>query len=115
MILPHAAIRSLQALSMNAPRQSLIAYPSKIILFPTVLSTLRFDVSANATGNFKALEVTINDRSIFNPPPGKNPQLGSMQDSERKLNLTHEYLTAFYETNDSGGAQFALQLGLPLG
>ncbi|KAL0934491.1 uncharacterized protein CTRU02_211290 [Colletotrichum truncatum] len=177
MILPHVAVRSLQALSVNAPRPSLSssvqcpvvldgripqnftldafdtnASPynpgftkgedpwSKIILFPNVPTTSRFDVSANTTGNFKALEVTINDRSIFNPPPGKNPQLGfrraglllgsgsdasnegvmtfhwsSMQDSERKLNLTHEYLTAFHETNDSGGAQFALQLGLPLG
>ncbi|KAF9878268.1 hypothetical protein CkaCkLH20_04306 [Colletotrichum karsti] len=167
MILPHVALRSLQALAASVqcpivldgriPQNFTLetfdtnASPynpgftkgedpwSKIILFPSVPTISRFDAS-NVTGNFKSLEVTINDRSIFNPPPGKNPQLGfrraglllgngsdasnqgvmtfhwsSMQDSSRKLNLTHEYLTAFHETNDSGGAQFALQLGLPLG
>ncbi|KAK1448660.1 hypothetical protein CMEL01_07975 [Colletotrichum melonis] len=175
MILPHAAVRSLQALSLNAPRASLdspvkcpvvldgripqnftlqvfdtYASPfnpgytkgpakwSEILLFPTVPTPSRFDAS-NATGNFKPLEVTINDQSIFNPS-GNSPQLGfrraglllgngsdasnqgvmtthwsSMQDSTRKLNLTHEYLTSFHETNDSGGAQFALQIGTPLG
>ncbi|OLN81946.1 hypothetical protein CCHL11_08641 [Colletotrichum chlorophyti] len=176
MILPHTAVRSLQALSLNAPFQSFqspVRCPvvldgripqnftleifdtnaspfnpgftkgpalwSEILLFPNISTTSRFDVSSQ-TGDFKPLEVTINDQSIFNPPPGNNPQLGfrraglllgngsdasnegvmtfhwsSRQDSARKLNLTHEYLTAFHETNDSGGAQFALQLGTPLG
>ncbi|KAF6812589.1 hypothetical protein CMUS01_13033 [Colletotrichum musicola] len=176
MILPHMAVRSLQALSVNAPRQSAssaVQCPvvldgripqnftldvfdtnespynpgftkgpdpwSKILLFPSVLTASRFDAAANNASSFKPLEVTINDNSIFDPS-GNNPQLGfrraglllgtgsdasnqgvmtfhwsSMQDSARKLNLTHEYLTAFHETNDSGGAQFALQLGLPLG
>ncbi|KAJ0337223.1 hypothetical protein COL154_006143 [Colletotrichum chrysophilum] len=169
MILPHLAVRALSAsvqcpvvldgrISQNFTLENFDtnASPynpgftkgsdpwSKIILFPAVPTPSRFDAaaSANATGGsgFKPLEVTINDRSIFNPPPGKNPQLGfrraglllgngsdasnqgvmtfhwsAMQDSARKLNLTHEYLTSFHETNDSGGAQFALQLGLPLG
>ncbi|TDZ53794.1 hypothetical protein CTRI78_v006766 [Colletotrichum trifolii] len=113
---------------------------SKILLFPSVAQTSRFDVAGRSPANTKPLEVTINDDSIFNPPPGKNPQLGfrraglllgngsdaanegavtihwsSRQDPARKLNLTHEYATAFHETNDSGGAQFTLQLGLPLG
>lgn len=174
MILPHAAVRSFQTLSLNALHQSLhppVLCPividgriprdfslqifdtqespfnpgftkgpapwSEILLFPTVPTPSRFDVS-NSTGDFKPVEVTINDRSIFDPS-GNNPQVGfrraglllgngsdasnqgvmtfhwsSMQDSTRKLNLTHEYLTSFHETNDSGGAQFALQIGTPL-
>ncbi|KAK1623466.1 hypothetical protein BDP81DRAFT_484921 [Colletotrichum phormii] len=167
MILPHTAVRSLQALALNVPRASLdspVKCPvvldgripqnftlevfdtnaspfnpgftkgpapwSEILLFPTVPKPSRFDVS-NATGDFKPLEVTINDQSIFNPS-GNSPLLGFrraglllgngsdasnqgvmtthwsfMQDSTRKLNLTHEYLTSFHETNDSGGAHTA--------
>ncbi|KZL79966.1 hypothetical protein CI238_09667 [Colletotrichum incanum] len=175
MMVPHMAVRSLQALSLNSALQSLqssVQCPivldgripqnfslqvfdtnespfnpgftkgpapwSDILLFPTNTTPSRFDVS-NSTGNFKPVEVTINDQSIFDPS-GNNPQVGfrraglllgngsdasnqgvmtfhwsSMQDPTRKLNLTHEYLVSFHETNDSGGAQFALQIGTPLG
>lgn len=109
---------------------------SQILEFPTVSPSL-FDVSTPES--FKPLEVTIDDRSIFNPS-GTNPRLGfrraglllgngsdasnegvmtfhwsSKQDQARSLNLTHEYLTVWHETNDSSGSQFALQLGLPSG
>ncbi|CAN8100614.1 unnamed protein product [Discula destructiva] len=109
---------------------------SEILQFPAVAPSL-FDVSTPE--NFQPLEVTIDDRSIFNPS-GTNPQLGFRraglllgtgsdasnegvmtfhwsvkQDAARPLNLTHEYLTVFHETNDSAGAQFALQTGLQLG
>ncbi|GJD02268.1 hypothetical protein ColKHC_11093 [Colletotrichum higginsianum] len=178
MILPHAAVRSLQALSLNAARQPLqsssIQCPivldgripqnftlqvfdtnespfnpgftkgpapwSEILLFPAGVTPSRFDVVSEPTAtSFKPLEVTIDDKSIFDPS-GNKPQLGfrraglllgngsdasnqgvmtfhwsSRQDPARKLNLTHEYLTSFHETNDSGGAQFSLQVGTPLG
>ncbi|GJC81486.1 hypothetical protein ColLi_04324 [Colletotrichum liriopes] len=175
MVLPHAAVRSLHALSLNSALQSLqlpVQCPivldgripqnfslqvfdtsdspfnpgftkgpapwSEILLFPAITTPSRFDVSSS-TGDSKPVEVTINDQSIFDPS-GNNPQIGfrraglllgngsdasnqgvktfhwsSMQDSTRKLNLTHEYLVSFHETNDSGGAQFALQIGTPLG
>ncbi|KAG8161117.1 hypothetical protein KVR01_009381 [Diaporthe batatas] len=167
MALSYFAVRSLQLLSLNAPVQCPVvldgripqnttlsvfdtnASPfnpgyskgqnlswSQILEFPTVAPSL-FD--ASNLGSFKPLEVTIDDRSIFNPS-GTNPQLGfrraglllgngsdasnegvmtfhwsSKQDQERPLNLTHEYLAVWHETNDSSAAQFALQLGLPLG
>ncbi|KAH8779909.1 hypothetical protein F5883DRAFT_689743 [Diaporthe sp. PMI_573] len=167
MALSYFAVRSLQLLSLNSPVQCPVvldgritqnttlsvfdtnASPfnpgyskgqnlswSQILEFPPVAPSL-FD--ASTPESFKPLEVTIDDRSIFNPS-GTNPQLGfrraglllgngsdasnegvmtfhwsSKQDAARPLNLTHEYLTVWHETNDSSGSQFALQLGLPLG
>ena len=106
---------------------------SQILEFPSASPSL-FD--ASTPESFKPLEVTIGDRSIFNPS-GTNPQLGFRRaglllgngsdasnegvmtfhwsSKHRPLNLTHEYLTVWHETNDSAGSQFALQLGLPLG
>jgi Glycoside hydrolase 131 catalytic N-terminal domain len=82
---------------------------SDIILLPTVSTPSRFD--ANGT---VPLEVTLSDKSIFQSQNGfrraglqfsKDSNTGSpatkgvvtlhwsvMQDSKRKLNLTHEYL-----------------------
>lgn len=167
MALSYFAVRSLQLLSLNSPVQCPVVLDgrvtqnttlsvfdtnasrfnpgyskgqnlswSQILEFPQVAPSL-FDVSTPES--FKPLEVTIDDRSIFNPS-GTNPQLGfrraglllgngsdasnegvmtfhwsSKQDTARPLNLTHEYLTVWHETNDSSGSQFALQLGLPLG
>lgn len=167
MALSYLAVRYLQLLSLNSPVQCPVvldgritqnttlsvfdtyASPfnpgyskgqnlswSQILEFPSVAPSL-FD--ASTPESFKPLEVTIDDRSIFNPS-GTNPQLGfrraglllgngsdasnegvmtfhwsSKQDPARSLNLTHEYLTVWHETNDSSGSQFALQLGLPLG
>lgn len=167
MALSYFAVRSLQLLSLNSPVQCPVVLDgritqnttlsvfdtntspfnpgyskgqnvswSQILEFPSVAPSL-FD--ASTPESFKPLEVTIDDRSIFNPS-GTNPQLGfrraglllgngsdasnagvmtfhwsSKQDAARPLNLTHEYLTVWHETNDSSGSQFALQLGLPLG
>lgn len=101
MALSYFAVRSLQLLSLNSAVQCPVVLDgrisqnttlsgfdtnafnpgyskgqnvswSQILEFPTFAPSL-FDVST--PGSFKPLEVTIDDRSIFNPS-GTNPQLG---------------------------------------
>src|SRR5690606_19921999 len=104
---------------------------SQIIKFPVVLPS-RFDLPKN-----KAFEVTINDDSIF--APGGNHQWGfrragllmgngsdasnegvvtfhwsSKQDLKAKMNLTHEYMNVWHETNDYSANQFSINTGIML-
>jgi hypothetical protein len=105
---------------------------SEIIEFPKV-KTSRFDLPAN-----KAIEVTIDDHSIF-VPGGGSQQLGfrragllmgngtdasnvgvktfhwsSRQDPSAKLNLTHEYMNVWHEANDYASNQFSINAGVML-
>lgn len=106
---------------------------SQIIKFPFVTSS-KFDVPAD-----KAIEVTIDDRSIFVPGSG-TPQIGFRraglllgngtdatvvgvktfhwsvkQDLKAEMNLTHEYMNAWHETNDYSANQFSFNTGVMLG
>ncbi|KAJ3041254.1 hypothetical protein HDV00_009647 [Rhizophlyctis rosea] len=90
----------------------------------------RFD----AAGKFRSVEVTISDESIF--LAGTQPQLGFRraellmgngtdasnvgiktfhwsvkQDPHRRLNLTHEYLNVWHETNAFDADQFMFNTG----
>ncbi|KAJ3506191.1 hypothetical protein NLJ89_g7006 [Agrocybe chaxingu] len=103
----------------------------QIIQFPSTAPS-KFDLPIN-----KAIEVTIDDRSIF--APGGNAQIGfrradlllgngsdesnigvktfhwsTKQDRFAKLNLTHEYMTVWHETNDFSANQFSFNTGLLL-
>jgi hypothetical protein len=105
---------------------------SQIIKFADV-SLSKFDIPAE-----KAIEVTIDDRSIFVPGSG-TPQVGFRraglllgngtdatvvgaktfhwsvkQDLNAKMNLTHEYMNAWHETNDYSANQFSFNTGVML-
>jgi len=95
----------------------------------------KFDVPAH-----KALEVTISDRSIFVPGGGQQ-QIGfrrtglllgngfdtsnksvqtyhwsvmQPEDKKRRMNLTHEYMNVWHETNDYSSNHFSLNAGVIL-
>jgi hypothetical protein len=90
---------------------------SEILLFPETTTPSRFD--SNST---KAVEVTLNDKSIFmtqkgfrraglqfnkdsnnGSPAGKGAKtihFSILQDPARKLNLTHEYLVSVLKSRD---------------
>lgn len=105
---------------------------SQVLKFPLVAPSL-FDLPKS-----KAVEVTINDGSIF--LAGGTPQTGFRRsellpgvnngtdatvqgtttfhwsirnDPLRPLNLTHEYHPAWHETNDYSTSQFTFQTGKP--
>ncbi|KAH9206600.1 hypothetical protein DL95DRAFT_486739 [Leptodontidium sp. 2 PMI_412] len=107
---------------------------SQILKFPPVSSS-RFDIPAK-----KALEVTISDASIFVPGGGQK-QLGfrraglllgngsdasnigvqtyhwsvmQPEDKKRRMNLTHEYMNVWHETNDYSSNHFSLNAGVML-
>ncbi|KAI0875985.1 hypothetical protein GGS24DRAFT_453127 [Hypoxylon argillaceum] len=104
---------------------------SQSLQFPNVTSS-RFD---NATT--KAIEVTINDKSIFQTQNGfrraglqiqgdtneggpgttgvRTLHFSVKQDPQRKLNLTHEYLNVWHETSDYSANQFNFQTGTIIG
>ncbi|KAI1426600.1 hypothetical protein F5Y12DRAFT_794140 [Xylaria sp. FL1777] len=104
---------------------------SQSLQFPNVTSS-RFD---NATT--KAVEVTINDQSIFQTQNGfrraglqfqgdtnsggpgttgvRTLHFSVKQDPLRKLNLTHEYLNVWHETSDYSANQFNFQAGTLIG
>ncbi|KAI0964881.1 hypothetical protein F4678DRAFT_365969 [Xylaria arbuscula] len=104
---------------------------SQILQFPNVTSS-RFD---NATT--KALEVTINDESIFQTQNGfrrvglqiqgdtntggpgttgiRTLHFSVKQDPQRKLNLTHEYLNVWHESSDYSANQFNFEAGTIIG
>ncbi|RFU33996.1 hypothetical protein B7463_g2393, partial [Scytalidium lignicola] len=109
---------------------------SKIIHFPHV-EAAPFD---KKTGT-KAVEVTINDKSIFAPNPtthqtgfrraellpesnnGTDPSTSGVKtlhfsvriDNFRPLNYSHEYQLVFLETNDFSSNQFVLKTGTIVG
>ncbi|TAQ90700.1 hypothetical protein B7494_g956 [Chlorociboria aeruginascens] len=105
---------------------------SQILKFPTVLPS-KFDILGD-----KAVEVTINDQSIF-LPGGGTPQLGFRragllmgngsdatnigvktfhwsvkQDLKAKMNLTHEYMNVWHEANSYDFNQFSFNTGIML-
>ncbi|RWA03725.1 hypothetical protein EKO27_g11385 [Xylaria grammica] len=104
---------------------------SETLQFPNVTSS-RFD---NATT--KAVEVTINDQSIFQTQNGfrraglqiqgdeneggpgttgvRTLHFSVKQDAQRTLNLTHEYLNVWHETSDYSANQFNFQTGTIIG
>jgi hypothetical protein len=104
---------------------------SETLQFPNVTSS-RFD---NATT--KAIEVTINDQSIFQTQNGfrraglqiqgdtneggpgtagiRTLHFSVKQDPARKLNLTHEYLNVWHESADYSANQFNFQTGTLIG
>ena len=105
---------------------------SEIIRFPGGEAS-KFDIPAD-----KAIEVTIDDRSIF-VPGGGSPQVGFRragllmgngsdatnvgvktfhwsvrQDAGAEMNLTHEYMNAWHEANDYSFNQFSFNAGTML-
>ncbi|KAI8946394.1 hypothetical protein F4801DRAFT_64015 [Xylaria longipes] len=104
---------------------------SETLQFPNVTSS-RFD---NATT--MAIEVTINDESIFQTQNGfrraglqiqgdtneggpgttgvRTLHFSVKQDAQRKLNLTHEYLNVWHEASDYSANQFNFQTGTLIG
>ncbi|KAI1749451.1 hypothetical protein F4782DRAFT_303784 [Xylaria castorea] len=104
---------------------------SQSLQFPNVTSS-RFD---NATT--KAVEVTIDDQSIFQTQNGfrraglqiqgdtneggpgttgvRTLHFSVKQDPQRKLNLTHEYLNVWHESSDYSANQFNFQTGTLIG
>lgn len=99
---------------------------SQILSFPTGSSS-RFDGTT-----YKPLEVTINNASIFqtqygfrragllfaNDTGNTSSDYGVVtlhwsvkQDTQRPLNLTHEYLNVWHETNDFSADQFQFNTG----
>lgn len=105
---------------------------SQIIKLPSVTPS-KFDVP-----NDKAIEVTISDQSIFVPGGGQQ-QLGFRragllmgngtdasnvgvetfhwsvkQDPAMKMNLTHEYMNVWHETNAYDANQFSFNTGIML-
>ncbi|TRX90057.1 hypothetical protein FHL15_008976 [Xylaria flabelliformis] len=104
---------------------------SQTLKFPNVTSS-RFD---NATT--KAIEVTIDDQSIFQTQNGfrrvglqiqgdtneggpgttgvRTLHFSVKQDPLRKLNLTHEYLNVWHEASDYSANQFNFQTGTIIG
>ncbi|KAI1382469.1 hypothetical protein F4677DRAFT_401972 [Hypoxylon crocopeplum] len=104
---------------------------SQILQFPDVEAS-RFD---NETT--RAVEVTINDKSIFQTQNGfrraglqiqgdtneggpgttgvRTLHFSVKQDPQRTLNLTHEYLNVWHETSDYSANQFNFQTGTIIG
>ncbi|KAI8631973.1 hypothetical protein F5Y19DRAFT_381459 [Xylariaceae sp. FL1651] len=104
---------------------------SQILQFPTVTNS-RFD-----NASYKAIEVTINDQSIFQTQNGfrrvglqiqgdtntggpgttgvRTLHFSVKQDPQRKLNLTHEYLNVWHETSDYSANQFNFEAGTIIG
>ncbi|KAI1814385.1 hypothetical protein GGS20DRAFT_548856 [Poronia punctata] len=104
---------------------------SESLKFPNVTSS-RFDNDTT-----KAIEVTINDQSIFQSQNGfrraglqiqgdenengpgtegvRTLHWSVKQDGQRGLNLTHEYLNVWHETADYSGNQFNFQTGTIIG
>ncbi|KAI1177497.1 hypothetical protein F4777DRAFT_207867 [Nemania sp. FL0916] len=104
---------------------------SQSLQFPNVTSS-RFD---NATT--KAVEVTIDDQSIFQSQNGfrraglqiqgdtneggpgttgvRTLHFSVKQDPQRKLNLTHEYLNVWHESADYSANQFNFEAGTIIG
>ncbi|KAI1478856.1 hypothetical protein K445DRAFT_140233 [Daldinia sp. EC12] len=104
---------------------------SEILQFPEVESS-RFDNEST-----RAVEVTINDKSIFQKQNGfrraglqiqgdtnengpgttgvRTLHFSVKQDPERTLNLTHEYLNVWHESADYSANQFNFQSGTIIG
>ncbi|KAI1338606.1 hypothetical protein F5Y15DRAFT_386364 [Xylariaceae sp. FL0016] len=104
---------------------------SATLQFPNITNS-RFD---NAT--YKSIEVTIDDKSIFQKQNGfrraglqiqgdtnengpgttgvRTLHWSVKQDAERPLNLTHEYLTVWHESSDYSANQFNFELGTIIG
>ncbi|KAI1456605.1 hypothetical protein F4805DRAFT_221406 [Annulohypoxylon moriforme] len=104
---------------------------SQILLFPDAGSS-RFDNAST-----KSVEVTINDKSIFQTQNGfrraglqiqgdtneggpgttgvRTLHFSVKQDPERTLNLTHEYLNVWHEASDYSANQFNFQTGTIIG
>ncbi|KAI0889616.1 uncharacterized protein GGS22DRAFT_194025 [Annulohypoxylon maeteangense] len=104
---------------------------SQILQFPDVGSS-RFDNAST-----KSVEVTINDKSIFQTQNGfrraglqiqgdtneggpgskgvRTLHFSVKQDPERTLNLTHEYLNVWHEASDFSANQFNFQTGTLIG
>jgi hypothetical protein len=107
---------------------------SQILDFPDVANSM-FDTASD-----KSLEVTISDASLFKPGSG-NLQTGFRraglllganngsdasnvgiktfhwsvkQDPTRAMNLTHEYMNVWHETNDYSHNQFSFKAGVVL-
>ncbi|KAJ0358415.1 hypothetical protein COL154_009144 [Colletotrichum chrysophilum] len=105
---------------------------SDIVLLPSVPAS-RFDAAAGS----RAVEVTISDESIFMSQRGfrraglqfaadantgspggegaKTLHFSVRQDTERPLNLTHEYLNVWHETAAYDANQFNFQTGTIIG
>ncbi|GAP92008.2 putative glycoside hydrolase family 131 protein [Rosellinia necatrix] len=105
---------------------------SQTLRFPAVAASSRFDNAST-----KAVEVTINDRSIFQAQNGfrraglqiqgdtneggpgtvgiRTLHFSVKQDPQRRLNLTHEYLNVWHETADYSANQFNFQAGTLIG
>ncbi|ERS98961.1 uncharacterized protein SPSK_04444 [Sporothrix schenckii 1099-18] len=107
---------------------------SEILLLPSV-PTSRFDAAVNTSGAaaFKALEVTLSDKSIFQKQNGfrraglqlngdtntgspgftgiKTLHFSVKQDAQRPLNLSHEYLNVWHEASDYSADQIMFQAG----
>ncbi|CAK7227892.1 hypothetical protein SCUCBS95973_006695 [Sporothrix curviconia] len=107
---------------------------SQILQLPTV-STSRFDAAVNTSGAapFKAVEVTLSDKSIFQKQHGfrraglqfngdtntgspawkgiKTLHFSVRQDAQRPLNLSHEYLNVWHESSDYSADQIMFQTG----
>lgn len=106
---------------------------SQILKLPAIAPS-KFDLP----GHYKAVEVTINDHSIF-VPGGGTQQLGFRragllmgngsdatnvgvktfhwsvkQDFHAKMNLTHEYMNVWHEANDYASNQFSFNTGIML-
>ncbi|KAI1086388.1 hypothetical protein F5B19DRAFT_498397 [Rostrohypoxylon terebratum] len=104
---------------------------SEILVFPDVGSS-RFDNAST-----KSVEVTIDDKSIFQKQNGfrraglqiqgdtneggpgtkgvRTLHFSIKQDPERTLNLTHEYLNVWHEASDYSANQFNFQTGTIIG
>lgn len=107
---------------------------SDILLLPSV-PTSRFDgaVNSSSPAPFKALEVTLSDKSIFQKQNGfrraglqfngdtntgspgytgiKTLHFSVKQDAQRPLNLSHEYLNVWHEASDYSADQIMFQTG----
>ncbi|KAI1383591.1 uncharacterized protein F4822DRAFT_421092 [Hypoxylon trugodes] len=104
---------------------------STILQFPDAGSS-RFDNAST-----KSVEVTINDKSIFQKQNGfrraglqiqgdtnengpgttgvRTLHFSVKQDAKRTLNLTHEYLNVWHESSDYSANQFNFQTGTIIG
>ncbi|KAI5926628.1 hypothetical protein F4810DRAFT_479078 [Camillea tinctor] len=105
---------------------------SEILLLPGVTPSSRFDNDST-----QALEVTINDQSIFQTQNGfrrvglqfkddsneggqgavgvRTLHWSVKQDPTKPLNLTHEYLNVWHEAADFSANQFNFEMGTIIG
>ncbi|QDS75362.1 hypothetical protein FKW77_002307 [Venturia effusa] len=107
---------------------------SEILKLPKVPAS-KFDLPGG-----QAVEVVINDKSLFSPGGGK-PQMGfrraglipsknsgkdastegvktfhwSVRTTDKKLNTSHEYINVWHEKNDYNGNQFSFETGALIG